>query len=83
MFVWGCFSHNGGGTLQFSDGMMDKLQYINILDNNIPTSSTKIMLNDFGFQQNNIPKHASKYAKDYFRGNKTAKYWNGHFNCLI
>ena len=28
------------------------------------------MLNDFGFQQDNDPKHASKYAKDYFREKK-------------
>ena len=49
---------------------MDKCQYINIMANDIPSSSTKIMLNDFVFQQNNDPKHASKYAKVYFREKK-------------
>ena len=40
-FVRGCFSCTGVGTLQFLDGMVDKYQYINILANNIPISSTK------------------------------------------
>ena len=66
-FVWGCFSYNGVGTFQFIDGTMNKYQYINILANNIPTSSTKMMLNNFVFQQDDDPMHASKYAKDYFR----------------
>ena len=38
------FSYNGVGTLLFIDGTMDKYQYINILANNIPTSSTKMIL---------------------------------------
>ena len=40
--------------------MMDKYQILAI---NILTSSTKMMLNDFIFQQVTDPKHASKYAK--------------------
>ena len=52
-------SYNGVGTLLFIDGTMDKYQYINILSNNIPTSSTKMMLNDFVFQPDNDPNHAS------------------------
>ena len=60
------FNYNGKGTLQFIDGTLDKYQYINILANNIIISSTKMMLNDFVFQQDDDPKHASKYAKDYF-----------------
>ena len=76
------FSNNGVGTLLFIDGTMDKYQYINILANNIPTSSTKRMLNDFIFQLDNDPNHASYYAKDYIR-EKKSKYWNDHLNCLI
>ena len=65
-FVWRCFSYNGAGTLQFIDGTKNKYQNINILANNISTP-TKMMLINFVFQQDNDPKHASKYAKDYFR----------------
>ena len=67
MFVWECFSYNGEETLQSIEGMMDKYQYIYILANDVTTSSTKMMINDFVFQQDNDPKHASKYAKDYSR----------------
>ena len=80
--VWGCFSYNGVGTLQCTDGTMDKYQYINILANNIATSSTEMMLKDLIFQQNNDP-NASKYAKDYFRGKKTLKVLEWHLNHLI
>ena len=66
LYVWVCSRSNRVATLQFIDGTMHKYQYINILANNIPISSTKMMLNDFVFQQDDDPKHASEYAKDYF-----------------
>ena len=49
--------------MQFIDGMMDKY----ILANNIPTSSTKIMLNIFVFSRIMILSMHKKYAKDYRR----------------
>ena len=53
------FSYNGVGTLLFIDGTMMINHYINILANNTPISSTKMMLNDFVFQPDNDPNHAS------------------------
>ena len=80
-FVWDCFSHNRVWTLQFIDGTMDKYQYINIQANNITTSSTKIMLNDFFSRIMILSMHQNILR--IISEKKTSKYWNGHLNRRI
>ena len=81
-FVCDCFSYNGAGTLQSFDGTMDKYQYINILANNIPTSSTKMMLTILFFSRMMIISMHQNMLR-IILGEKTSKYWNGHLNHLI
>ena len=66
IFLWGCFSFNGVGNLNFIEGTMDKYQYVDILSNNIASLAEKMGLNEYIFQQVNDPKHASAYAKEFF-----------------
>ncbi|KAF7692941.1 Transposable element Tcb2 transposase [Cucumispora dikerogammari] len=68
--VWGCFSYNGKGNLHFIDGKMHKFQYKKILAEKLDISRQKLGLgNGFLFQQDNEPKHKSRYAMVFFKEN--------------
>jgi transposase len=70
LMIWGCVSYNGVGNLEFIDGIMDKVAYKRILVENLESSREKLGLpSDFIFQQDNDPKHTSKYVKDFFEEN--------------
>lgn len=58
VMVRGCFTINGMGNLVIIDGNMDKNKYINILKENLHTSTDLLELgNNFIFYQDNDPKY--------------------------
>ena len=65
VMFWGCFSSLGVGNLIVVEGIMDSYKYVDILRNNLCDSAKKIGLNEYKFQQDNDPKHTSKYTCDY------------------
>jgi hypothetical protein len=67
IMVWGSIAGSGVGNLVFIDGIMDQYVYKNILEENLLQSADKLCIADeFWFQQDNDPKHKSKYAMKYF-----------------
>ena len=66
VMFWGCFSYSGVGNLVVIDGIMDRFQYLDIIQNNIVASAEKMNISNFLFQQDNDPKHTSKIVKDFF-----------------
>jgi transposase len=68
--VWGCMSSNGTGKLVFIDSIMDKVLYKRILVENLNVSADILGLGEgFIFQQDNDPKHTSKYVAQFFEYN--------------
>ncbi|GFT08590.1 transposable element Tc1 transposase [Trichonephila clavipes] len=58
VMVWGCMAMSGVGKLVFIDGIMHKMAYLNILQNNLKESADNLGLgSNFIFQQVNDPKH--------------------------
>ncbi|GFW16686.1 transposable element Tc1 transposase [Trichonephila clavipes] len=58
VMVWGCMAASGVGKLVFIDGIMHKMAYLNILQNNLKESADKWgLVSNFIFQQDNDPKH--------------------------
>lgn len=56
----------GVGNLEFINGTMDHIVYINILKDNLKASTDKLGLpGNFVFQQDNDPKHTAQNAKLY------------------
>ena len=67
IMVWGSMAASGVGNLVFIDGIMDRYVYKNILDENVLQSAEKLgIVDEFWFQQDNDPKHKSRYAMNYF-----------------
>ncbi|GFX26003.1 transposable element Tcb1 transposase [Trichonephila clavipes] len=57
---------SGVGKLVFSDGIMHKMAYLNILQNNLKESADKLGLgSNFIFQQDNDPKHTVIAIKEW------------------
>ena len=44
---WGCFSYNGVGNLVVINGIMDRFQHLDIIQNNLPDSAQKMNLNNY------------------------------------
>lgn len=66
VLVWGSCSAAGVGKLQFVDGIMTKMQYLNILKNNLKQSAEKLSINDtFHFYQNNDQQHTAGIVKEW------------------
>lgn len=59
-------SSSGVGKLVFVEGIMNSLQYINILSNNLYESARILNLENFIFQQDNDPKHTARITKRFF-----------------
>jgi len=58
VMVWGCFSAAGVGRLVFIDGIMNHLDYIQILKDNLKASAESLRIgSNFKFYQDNDPKH--------------------------
>ncbi|GFY30457.1 transposable element Tcb2 transposase [Trichonephila clavipes] len=66
VMVWGCMAASGVGKLVFIDGIMHKMAYLNILQNNLKESADKLGLgSNFIFQQDNDPKHTAFVVKEW------------------
>ena len=64
--VWGCMAASGTENLIFTDGILDKHKYSNILKNILKESVRKLgLLEDFHFQQDNDPKHTTTIVKEW------------------
>ncbi|GFW00264.1 transposable element Tcb2 transposase [Trichonephila clavipes] len=59
VMVWECMAASGVGKLVFIDGIMHKMAYLNILQNNLGLGS------NFIFQQDNDPKHTAFAVKEW------------------
>jgi hypothetical protein len=71
LMVWGCMGWNGVGILTEVQGNMDSVQYCEILDGGVIPSFEKLDLveGERYFQQDNDPKHTSKWAQKWFEDN--------------
>ena len=63
--VWCCMSYQGIGELVFIDITMDRIVYANILANSLAPSAAKIGLQEYIFQHDNDPKHASAHVRNF------------------
>jgi hypothetical protein len=68
LMVWGCMGWNGVGVLTEVQGIMDAIQYCDILDGGVEESFEKLEMEEDEriFQQDNDPKHTSKRATKWF-----------------
>ena len=63
IMVWGCFSSLGVGNLHLIDGIMDKLQYHNILFTQMLSSTNRLFMDsEWKFQEDNDPKFYVQHA---------------------
>ena len=66
VLVWRCMSAAGVGNLHFIEGITSHVMYIDILKQNLRSSSFKMdMGNQIIFQQDNVPKHTARKAKEW------------------
>jgi len=66
VMVWGCMSAAGVGSLVFIEGIMEKMQYLDILKKNLLQSAEKLgVRGDFRFYQDNDPKHKSGIVQNW------------------
>ena len=64
--VWGCIGTNGTGNVEFIEGIMDKMKYLNILKKHLKQSAQKLKTpRVYHFQQDNDPKHASYLVQEW------------------
>ncbi|GFT16774.1 transposable element Tcb1 transposase [Trichonephila clavipes] len=57
---------SGVGKLVFIDGLMHKMAYLNVLQNNLKESADKLGLgSNFIFQQDNDPKHTAFVVEEW------------------
>jgi hypothetical protein len=73
IMVWGCMGWNGVGKLVEVQGIMDAVQYCEILDEEVAESFEKLEMGEEEriFQQDNDPKHKSRRADEWFENNNT------------
>lgn len=71
LMVWGCFGWNGVGVLTEVQGIMEQVQYCEILDGGVHESFEMLGMEEGEryFQQDNDPKHTSKRAEKWFQDN--------------
>jgi hypothetical protein len=71
IMVWGCFCAHQVGRIHLVDGIMNAIQYVNILDDHMTQSAANLWRGEpYIFQQDNDPKHTSKAAKEFFVNHK-------------
>ena len=70
LMLWGCMSKMGVGKLAIVEGRMTGASYVRLLQENLFDSISNMGLRgNFVFQQDNDPKHKSKYATQFFEEN--------------
>uniref|UniRef100_A0A8R1DRG2 Uncharacterized protein n=1 Tax=Caenorhabditis japonica TaxID=281687 RepID=A0A8R1DRG2_CAEJA len=65
--VWGCFSETAMGPLRRVNGIMDRYQYEDILENTMRPWALRNIGRAFVFQQDNDPKHTSLHVRSRFQ----------------
>lgn len=65
IMAWGEISAHGVWPLKKIEGKMDKKYYHNILQRHAIPAGTALIGKNFVFQEDNDPKHASAYCRDY------------------
>lgn len=72
IMMWGCITKFGLGRLQRIDGTMDRFKYVSILEEGLlgTLHDKGIKKRGLFFQQDNDPKHASKFATTWFKKKK-------------
>lgn len=66
VMVWGACSAAGVGKLHFIDGIMDKFQYLKILQENLVQSAEKLGIKDtYHLYQDNDPKHKAGIVQEW------------------
>lgn len=69
IMVWGCFSWYGVGPIFRITDTMTRFEYKNILENTMLPYAEENMPLRWVFQQDNDPKHTSRFVKDWFQAN--------------
>uniref|UniRef100_A0A8R1HUQ9 HTH_Tnp_Tc3_2 domain-containing protein n=1 Tax=Caenorhabditis japonica TaxID=281687 RepID=A0A8R1HUQ9_CAEJA len=64
--VWGCFSAGSMGPLRRIQGIMDRFQYEDILENTMRLWAFRNVGRAYVFQQDNDPKHSSLHMRNWF-----------------
>lgn len=78
----GFFCADGGGKLDFVDGKVNLIKYIEMLCLNRNCLISKLYIFDPIFQQDNTPFHTSRLTKEYFT-TIISKLWTCQLNLLI
>ena len=66
VMVWGCFSRDMIGPLIQVNGIMDGVSYVDIVARHMLSHAKPKIPRSWVFQQDNDPKHRSKFAKQFF-----------------
>lgn len=73
IMVWGCMAASGVGKMFICEGRMNSEKYINVLENVLMPSLTRMFgdtnLDDVKFQQDNAPCHKSAMTMGWFKDN--------------
>ncbi len=71
VMFWGCFAFSEPGRLAIIDGTVNSAVYQTILKENVRLSVCDLKLKrTWNMQQDNDPKHASKYTSEWLKKNK-------------
>lgn len=73
VMVWGCFAGDKVGDLVQIEGIMDKKLYHTILQRHAFPCGKRIVGRGFVFQQDNDPKHTSKFCRNYIAAKEKQK----------
>lgn len=73
VMVWGYFAGNKVVDLVRIESMMDEKIYHNILQQHVFPSGKRIVGCGFVFQQDNDPKHTSKFCRNYIAAKEKQK----------
>lgn len=73
VLAWGCFAGDKVGNLVKIEGIMDKKMYHRILQRHAFPCGKKLVGRGFVFQQDNDPKHTSKFCRNYIAAKEKQK----------
>ncbi|KAJ4447224.1 hypothetical protein ANN_09227 [Periplaneta americana] len=66
VMIWGCMSASVVGELVFIEDIMEKEDYLHLLQHNLVKSAEKLGIEkEFMFYQNNDPKHNSYIVQEF------------------